>query len=70
MKRFIPVLWLAVTLASACTRDPQTGATPQASAPPTTQATGAGDPLPSWNEGRTKNAIRDFVGESDKRGFV
>ena len=68
MKRFIPVLWLAVTLASACTRDPQTGATPQASAPPTTQATGAGDPLPSWNEGRTKNAIRDFVGRVTKEG--
>ena len=26
MKRFIPVLWLAVTLAAACTSDPQTGA--------------------------------------------
>jgi phosphoglycolate phosphatase-like HAD superfamily hydrolase len=57
-----------VTLASACTTDPQTGATSQTSAPPTTQATGAGDPLPSWNEGRTKNAIRDFVGRVTKEG--
>ena len=38
MKRFIPCLWLAVTLASACTSDPQSGSTSQASAPPPTQA--------------------------------
>ena len=68
MKRFIPVLWLALTLAAACTSDSQTGATAQPSAPPTTQAAGAGDPLPSWNEGRTKDAIRDFVGRVTKDG--
>jgi haloacid dehalogenase-like hydrolase len=68
MKRFIPVLWLALTLAAACTSDSQTGATSQPSAPPTTQAAGAGDPLPSWNEGRTKDAIRDFVGRVTKEG--
>jgi hypothetical protein len=68
MKRFIPCLWLAVTLASACASDPQSGATSQASAPPTTQAAGAGDPLPSWNEGRTKTAIRDFVGRVTTEG--
>ena len=64
MKRFIPVLWLALTLAAACTSDPQTGARSQASAPPATQAAaGASDPLPSWNEGRIEEAIGDFVGE-------
>ena len=53
--RFIPVLWLALTLASACTSDSQSGSTSQASAPPATQAAGgASDPLPSWNEGRNE----------------
>ena len=63
MKRSIPCLWLAVTLASACTSAPQTSAPPPASIPSPSlpQAAGLGDPLPSWNEGRTKTAIRDFV---------
>ena len=68
MKRYVPCICFALTLAAGCTSDPQTGATSQGSAPPTTQATGAGDPLPSWNEGRTKNAIRDFVGRVTKEG--
>ena len=68
MKRFIPVLWLAVTLASACTSDPQTGARSQASTPPAPQAAGASDPLPSWNEGPTKKAIGDFVARVTKEG--
>ena len=68
MKRFIPCLWLAMTLASACTAGPQTGESSQASAPPTTQAADDGDPLPSWNDGRTKSAIRDFVGRVTKEG--
>jgi haloacid dehalogenase-like hydrolase len=68
MSRCIPVLWLAVTLATACTSDAQTGATSPASAPPTAQATGAGDPLPSWNEGPTKKAIGDFVARVTKEG--
>ena len=69
MKRFIPVLWLALTLASACTSDPQSGAPSQASTPPPTQAAaGASDPLPSWNEGPTKKAIGDFVARVTKEG--
>ena len=69
MKRFIPFLWLALTLAAACTSDPQTGARSQASTPPATQAAaGASDPLPSWNEGPTKKAIGDFVARVTKEG--
>ena len=70
MKRFIPCLWLAVALASACTGDPQTGARSQASTPPAPQAAGAGasDPLPSWNEGPTKKAIVDFVNRVTNQG--
>jgi len=69
MKRFISALWLAATLAAACTSDPQTGAGSQASTPPATQAAaGASDPLPSWNEGPTKKAIGDFVARVTKEG--
>ena len=40
-----------------------------ASKPPATQAAaGAGDPLPSWNEGPTKKAIGDFVARVTKEG--
>ena len=69
MKRLIPVLWLAVTLASACASDPQSGATTQASTPPATQAAAvASDPLPSWNDGPAKKAIADFVARVTKEG--
>ena len=70
MKRFIPVLWLAVTLASACTAAPQGGPPSPASTPPPTEAASAGDsdPLPSWNEGPTKKAISDFVARVTKEG--
>src|SRR5688572_15966667 len=69
MKRLIPVFWLAVTLAAACSSDPQTGAGSQAAVPPAAQAAaGASDPLPSWNEGPTKKAIGDFVASVTKEG--
>jgi hypothetical protein len=66
MNRFIPVLWIAVTLASACTSGPQTGATSQPSTPQA--AAGAKDLLPSWNDGPTKKAIGDFVARVTKEG--
>ena len=70
MRRFVPCLWLAVTLAAACTSEPQSGAPPQASTPPPTPEAGAAvsDPLPSWNEGPTKKAIGDFVARVTKAG--
>jgi hypothetical protein len=68
MKPFIPVLWLALTLSSACTTAPQAGETPQGSAPPATQAARTSDPLPSWNEGPAKKAISDFVARATKDG--
>ena len=70
MNRFITCLWLAVTLASACTSDPQIGRASQASTSPATQAAGAGssDPLPSWNEGPAKKAIGDFVARVTNEG--
>ena len=68
MKRLVPCVWLALTLASACTRGPQGGATSQASARQRHRRPAPGDPLPSWNEGHTENAIRDFVGRVTKEG--
>ena len=66
MKRVTPLVWLAVVLASACTGGTQDVPAP-ASTPAATQATSA-DPLPSWNEGNTKKAIRDFVERVTKDG--
>jgi len=54
MRRLIPWLWLAVVIASACAGGPD--------------ATAPADPLPSWNEGTAKNAIRDFVARVTKEG--
>ena len=69
MKRFVPVLWLAVMLASGCTGDRQSGAKSEASTPSAMQAAaGTSDPLPSWNEGPTKKAIADFVARVTNAG--
>ena len=71
MKRCISVLWLALMLASACTRDPQSGAKSQASTPSATPAAaGASDPLPSWNEVSTKKAITNFVARVSNNGSL
>lgn len=69
MWRQIPWLLLAVVF-TGCTNVPQSGATTQASIPVTTLGSSAegADPLPSWNEGPTKTAIRDFVASVTKEG--
>jgi hypothetical protein len=67
MKRVMPFVWLVVVLASACTGGTQGVSAPPASTPAATQA-GSTDPLPSWSEGSTKNAIRDFVARVTKDG--
>jgi hypothetical protein len=68
MRRLIPGLWLVVTLALACTSDPRANASPPASTPSPKEAATVGDPLPSWNDGPTKKAIRDFVERVTKEG--
>jgi phosphoglycolate phosphatase-like HAD superfamily hydrolase len=65
-QRLIIWLWLTVMFASAGASGLQSGTAPQVSTPGTTQ--GATDPLPSWNEGATKSAIRDFVARVTKEG--
>ena len=67
MKRVMPFLCLVVVLASACTEGTQGVPGPPASTPGATQASDT-DPLPSWNEGSTKKAIRDFVARVTKDG--
>jgi hypothetical protein len=56
--------------ASACVYVPQGSVGAQLSAARTSQAGSAerADPLPSWNEGTTKTAIRDFVARVTKEG--
>jgi hypothetical protein len=62
----LAIAWLVLALVSAC-GGPST-ATPATTAPPGTQAKTAGDPLPSWNDGKTKKAIVDFVGRVTREG--
>jgi phosphoglycolate phosphatase-like HAD superfamily hydrolase len=70
MRRLLLWLSLAVMFASACGDGPQGGAAAQVATPATTAASraDAADPLRSWNEGTTKNAIRDFVARVTKDG--
>ena len=72
MNRFsLCCLWLAVTTASGCGGRVQTNpAPPRAAPPPATAAMGAStsDPLPSWNEGSAKTAIRNFVRQVTTEG--
>jgi hypothetical protein len=70
MKRVMPWLCLVISLTSACTGGQQDVSAPPASTPAATQASsaGTGDPMPSWNEGATKHAIRDFVARVTKDG--
>jgi hypothetical protein len=68
MKRFVSCLWFAVSIASACTGGPPAGAHPSASPATRAAAATAADPLPSWNEGGSKRAIRDFVAKVTTEG--
>jgi hypothetical protein len=68
MKRVLPFVWLVVVLASACTSRTQGVPVPPASTPAAQVSASAADPLPSWNEGPTKHAIRDFVARVTKDG--
>ena len=74
MWRLIPWLWLTVIFASACAYVPQGSVGTQLSAPGSQASrSGEADPLPSWNEGTTKTAIRDFVArvtKEDSSDFV
>ncbi len=67
MKRVVPFVWLVVVLASACTGGTQ-GPAPASTPAATQTSAAAADPLPSWNEGTTKNTIRDFVTRVTKDG--
>jgi len=58
MRRPRAAVLLALTLAAGCTQASAPGAPPPA---PATAAPAPADPLPSWNEGATRQAIVGFV---------
>jgi hypothetical protein len=69
MLRLIPWLWLTVMFPSGCANVPEGGvAQPRIPAITAASSAASADPLPSWNEGTTKTAIRDFVARVTKEG--
>jgi len=61
MKRWILCVWLVVFFVSSCSEPPRQATGESGQAAPS-------DPLPSWNEGPAKKAIRDFVARVTKEG--
>ena len=59
------IVFLTLTLASACTRAAAPGAPP---APAATATAPAADSLPSWNDGATRQSIIAFVERVTKQG--
>ena len=70
MQRVTPWLCLVIFVASACSDGTQNVAAPPASPPAASTANSGAtaDPLPSWNQGPTKQAIKDFVTRVTKDG--
>ncbi len=62
MRRPHAALLLTLTLAAGCTQASAPGA------PPAAPATAPADPLPSWNDGATRQAIVGFVERVTKEG--